>query len=433
MKIILYILASVFVLYSCNSKKNIVNPNDYKKYLNGNHVTVKKEQISDDLFFWDKKISQHPENFVYQLKAASAHLKLFRLKGEIKSLKDADSLMKQASSLLKNKDPEILYSLSQNAITQHRFILAAGYNSAGLEENGDPYINRLIGFDVDMELGNFKKAFWALHSLKKDNSFNYLIRKAKKEDHEGKLDHAIQLMEEAFEQVENKNGGLACWALSNLGDMYGHAGRINDAYNAYLEVLKKDPTYLYALKGIAWIAYSHDKNTTEAKRILQYILTQANMPEIWLTLAEIEEWEGNTDNKQQYINRFIEIANDSEYATMYNKYLIQIFAEEKTETAKALALAHLEIKNRATPETYHWLAWSYFKCGNTKKAFALSTNYVYQKTFEPEALYHTALIFSANNKRKEAKEMLEECLTGSFELGPMVTSEIKKQLKILSD
>ena len=67
---------------------------------------------------------------------------------------------------------------------------------------------------------------------------------------------AIKLMEQAFEKVKNAGKILVLLDLSNLADMYGHAGRVKEAYDAYINVLNKDSSYIYALKGIAWIAYS---------------------------------------------------------------------------------------------------------------------------------------------------------------------------------
>jgi hypothetical protein len=48
-------------------------------------------------------------------------------------------------------------------------------------------------------------------------------------------------------------------------------GRIQESYDSYLKTLAIDPNYSYALKGIAWIVFSHERNTKEAKRIVEAI------------------------------------------------------------------------------------------------------------------------------------------------------------------
>lgn len=434
-----YFSISVFsflLLTTCSDKKNIASSNDYEIFFNSDIIKKEEKSIKEEHSFWQQRLQRDTGNFVDMMKLASVHLRLFKLKGEINDLLAGDSLLKASAAKLGNYDPDILFAISQNSITQHKFRDAALYNELAQKSKGDIYTVRLLEFDANMELGMYHNASRGLATLKDKSSFDYLIRRAKLEDHKGNLDEAIEWMEQAFEKVKNKdkglyNKGLYCWALSNLGDMYGHAGRIQESYNAYLEVLRKDSSYIYALKGIAWIAYSHDKNTAEAKHILHYILSQTKMPELWLTLAEIEEWEGNEAKKNEYVRIFLDEIGKPGYGDMYNKYLIKIYLEELKDLARALAIAEKEVNNRTTPETFDWLAWVFYKKGENEKAFSFAKNNVNRQTFEPSAILHTALIFAANGKKKEARRMLEECLESSFELGPLQTKKIKKQLSSL--
>lgn len=168
-------------------------------------------------------------------------------------------------------------------------------------------------------------------------------------------------MEQAFEEVKPLNSkSMYCWIMSNLGDMYWHAGRMQESYKAYLGVLQKDTSYIHALKGIAWIAYSHDNNTVEAKRILLYILSQTKMPDLYITLAEIAEWEGDIAHKEIYIRKFLSEVEQSVYGEMYNKYLIKTYIS-LNQFDRAQAIAEREVNSRPTPETYDWLAWTCFK------------------------------------------------------------------------
>jgi hypothetical protein len=422
---------SFLLLTACSDKKNIASSNDYTIFLNQDIIKKEEKRINEERSFWQQRLQRDTGNFVDMMKLASVHLRLFKLKGEINDLHTGDSLLKASAAKLCNNDPDILFAISQNSITQHKFRDAALYNESAQKVKGDVYTARLLEFDANMELGMYHNAARSLATLKDKSSFDYLIRRAKLEDHKGNLNGAIELMEQAFEKVKNKDKGLYCWALSNLGDMYGHAGRIQESYDAYLDVLRKDNSYIYALKGIAWIAYSHDKNTAEAKHILHYILSQTKMPVLWLTLAEIEEWEGNGVKKNEYVQIFLDEMQKSGYGDMYNKYLIEIYLEELKDPAKALAIADKEVNNRPTPETFDWLAWVLYKQGENEKAFSFAKNNVNRQTFEPDAVLHTALIFAANGKKREARLMLEECLESSFELGPLRTKKMKKQLSSL--
>lgn len=430
-KLLTVFFFGLLFLTACTGKKNITDRNDYVAFLKPGIILKQVNNLKSQLSFWNSRLQRDTGNYVDMMEMASCHLQLFRLTGKINHLHTGDSLLKRSNAKLNHTDPEILFALSQTAITQHRFRDASHYNESADISGGDKYINHLLAFDTKMELGELMTATKKIEALTDKSSFDYLIRKSKAEDHKGNLDKAIDLMEQAFEKVKDNKKSLYCWALSNLADMYGHSGRVKESYDAYLKVLQKDSSYIYALKGIAWIAYSHDHNTIEAKGILQYISDQTNMPDILLQLAEIEEWKGNEKKKEEYISAFITEVQQPGYGDMYNKYLIHLYTEELKDHDKALQLSEKEITNRATPETYDWLAWVYYNQGNIDQANLIATNYVYKRNFEPDALYHTAMIFSAAGKKDKAKELLEECLTSSFEMGPVKTEIIREKISML--
>jgi predicted Zn-dependent protease len=432
MKRILILIAAIFtVLSSCTNNHPIVKASDYNNLMHEGIIKEQVKKINQEISFWQNRLKNDSGSFVIMSQIARYQLNLFKLTGSIASLKAGDSLLKISSEKLNHTNPELLYSLSQNSVTQHQFLQSAQYICNAEKAKGDLYTIRLLQFDTYMELGKFAEAYKSLQSLKDKEGFDYQIRKAKWEDHKGNLDNAIVLMEKAIEKVKGKNKNLYCWTLSNLADMYGHAGKVQESYNAYINVLKKDPANLYCLKGIAWIAYAHDNNTAEAKRILQYILTQTEMPDLKLMLAAIAETEGNENEKQRLIKEFVTTVTNRSYGNMYNKYLINIYTEETGEYEKAFAIAEKELNNRFTPETCDWMAWVYYKKGNMDKAMDYSKGYVKEKTFEPDAIMHTAFIYAANNKTKEAKEMLKKCLENSFEIGPVKTKAITEKLQSL--
>jgi tetratricopeptide (TPR) repeat protein len=423
---------TTILLGSCGTKEEaIADSRDYTVFMKSNVAAAKVKSINTEIAFWEHRLMMDTGSYVNMVELARYQLSLFKTSGNIASLHTGDSLLRRCSEKLNNTSPEILYSLSQNSITQHQFLRSAAYIAGAEKAKGDPYVIRLLQFDTYMELGRYGEAYSSLSSLKDKESFDYLIRRAKWEDHRGKLDEAIRFMETALQKVKGKNDGLYYWALSNLSDMYGHEGRVKDAYKGYLEVLKKDPSNLYCLKGIAWIAFSHDHNYAEAKRILHYILSQTAMPDLKLMLADIAEEEGLLAEKKQLLNEFLAVVTRPEYGHMYNKYLIHIYTEDTYEFDKALALSQQEINNRFTPETCSWLAWSYYKTGEEEKAVEMADKFVHNKTFEPEAVYHLACIYAANGNTKTAKNLLNECLKSGFELGPVRVKKIEAELNAL--
>ena len=427
---LLFFLCFCLFLSACKNN-HITNPSDYDAFLsNDKKIERKLESENKEIEFWQNKLAADTGSFVNMLELASNHIKRFKIAGDIKDIHVADSFYARCIDKIKNTQPEIYFSISQNAITQHRFQDAWNYLKLADSIGVNPYVIKLLKFDAAMEIGLYQEAAYNLDQVKDESEFDYLIRKAKLEDHNGHLDKAILLMELAHQQAEESGKtSMILWAKSNLADMYGHAGRVKEAYQNYLDVLSIDSSYLYALKGIAWIAYSHDKNSKEAKRILHYILANTMMPDLYLLLAEIEEWEGNSELKKENISKFLSIVEDPSYGNMYNKYLISIYSEDHANIDKALDIALKEVNTRPTPETYSWLAWVYFKKGDTLKAKELMEDYVINKTFEPHANLHIAYIFQDAGKHAEAKKIFKECEASSFELGPLASKEIRKIFK----
>src|SRR5688572_27218703 len=117
------------------------------------------------------------------------------------------------------------------------------------------------------------------------------------------------------------NKVLAAWTLSNLGDMYGHAGRIEKSYQTYLKVLSQNPDDDYVLKGIAWIALSHDLNTVDARNIVNVLAARKRMPEAHLLLSEIAVLDGKQEESLTELKKFKAMISESSYRPLYAKYL----------------------------------------------------------------------------------------------------------------
>lgn len=427
-KRILLAAAVVSFLAACNHNNKLAQRQEYDQYMQGGLVSKSVDRIKKEISFWDERLKKDTGSYGNMLELARYYLSLFKQTGDVKMLETGDSLLKRSSAKLNNTDPNILFSISQNSITRHQFKQAAFYNDAADKANGALYTVTLLQFDVDMELGRYADAERRLASMKDKSSFDYLIRKAKLSDHKGDLDNAIRLMEEALEKVKGKNKGLQSWAQSNLADMYGHAGRAEESYRGYLDVLALDPSNLYCLKGIAWIAYSHDHNTEEAKRILHFILSQTKMPDLKLVLAQIAEYENKPAEKNRLLQEFITDVSAPGYGDMYNKYLLHIYSDELPDTAKTRMLAERELKNRFTPETCDWMAWAKYREGNYEEAFKIAKSYVNGQCFEPHTMLHTAFIYAAVGKKAEAKALLNECEKSRFELGPVLSAEVQQKL-----
>jgi tetratricopeptide (TPR) repeat protein len=419
-------LAAALLVVSCSTRnKTVTHVSDYEQYLTSKQA--EGYNLETDIKFWHNRLVRMPADHASLIKLAGLHAAKFKLAGDIRDMHISDSIF-TALILQDSSQAGILLALAQNAITQHRFKDARHYAERALQTGDQKAASLLVLTDACLELGDVPRAKNILKSFTNKNSFAHLIRQSKVKDQEGDLDSAILLMETAFERIKG-NKDLYCWSLSNLGDMYGHAGRVEDAYNAYLSVLQKNPRYDYALKGIAWIALSHDKNYSEAKRLVTLLASRKRIPEANLMLAEIAELENNADEKSKQVAAFLDLTNHAAYKTMYAKYLANVYANELQKPEISLQIAEEECKNRPTAHSYLLKAWALYKLGRFEEATSIAQHYVEGVTFEPEAYYQLGMIYLAAGNKKKAKGYLHQAEEAAFELGPLVIQAVQETLK----
>ena len=421
--ILLFVTFSIAISCNTHTNKQVTNSKEYNQYLELSDNS-KLKAIQSDYSFWENKLIETPNQFPYNAKLAAANSKIFTLTGAITKLKNAEKNLIEANKKTNYNNAGYLRSLARNYISQHRFkealtlLTKAEYNGEHLKRT------HFMLIDVHLELGNYTKVEKYLSKTKNFKDFDYLIRLSKYNDHLGNLDNAIKYLEDALEIAKaSKNQDLIQWNYTNLADYYGHAGRIQDSYHSYLKALTINPNNSYAKKGIAWIVFSYERNPEEALRILNTVTKENDSPDYHLLKAEIADFMGNVAEKENQINIYLQKVSNKDYGVMYHKYNVLLFSDKKPKEAMQIAIQ--EVKERPTAQSYDLLAWAYYKNAEYKKALEITEKYVLNKTFEPEALLHSAYILKANGKLKKAIELKEELLGAIYELGPNSESEIK--------
>jgi len=429
-KIISFFIISL-ILLSCRQQP-VTNPKDYAIYLQ-EQPNTHLQQINDELSFWKNRLAGTPGDIIAESKIAGLLTKRFAYSGNIKEVHEADSLYRVVNTINHINSSGTYRSLAANCITQHRFLQAQQYIDSALALGDDKYLTVLMEFDVAMELGNRYRARKALNSLADKSAFEYLIREAKYKDHvEGKQDEAIKLMEQAYVKIkDNPAPSMYLWIKSNLGDLYAHANRYRESYACYLEVLKIDPHYYHALKGIAWLAFSHDKNVANAQKIVAYLQQRHPVPDYELLLSQMAAFKHDSAAAHSHIEKFMTITHNKLYGGMYNKYLFTIAANELNDATQSLQLSRQEVQHRPTPEAFSWLAFAQYKNGQIDSAMRTARLYVLNKCFEPDALFYIGKVYQAAGKKKMAQQLLHDAYNGSYELGPVMSNHIREALNDL--
>ncbi|GER59098.1 hypothetical protein ULMA_12060 [Patiriisocius marinus] len=422
----LLIALSAFV-FSCTTKEEITivtNTADYEKYLEADQDATLKSAIAER-DFWSKRLDVDSTGIGDLGPLAGAYTRIFEANGEVSNLKNAEILYKKAISVASPslKDAYIR-SLSHNYISQHKFKEANNLLEESYSGPSNKHATELMLFDSYMETGEYKKAKTILEKLKNESDYNYLIRVSKWSDHNGDLAAAIRYLEKARDIAESRNSKpLKIWTYSNIADYYGHDGNIKASYNHFLKTLALQPDNAYAKKGIAWILYSSERNTLEANRIVDSLIVHHDIPDYYLLKSEFAEYDGDEVSANTYKEKFIAKAENPAYGGMYNAYLIEVLAESNPE--KALNIAKQEIENRATPETYHLLAFAQLKNGMKDEALHTIESNVEGKTSEPMALLHSAQVYKVNGLSDKVGLIKEDLLEATYELGPLLAAEVK--------
>ncbi|WP_291962124.1 tetratricopeptide repeat protein [Maribacter sp.] len=417
------LLIVVLLVSSCNTNKQdaIAKKEDYNKFLVANEIRTTSKYFD----LWNSKIRSDSMQLTSFGVVGGEYNRYFQQTGDIAFLKKAEKSLKRAVDIANIGKPGFYRALARNYISQHRFKEALQLADSAAAIGGGKSETQSLYFDVHMELGNYPLAEQYLDSLKNMSDFGYMIRLAKWNDYKGDLDTTISFMEKARAKAElSKNKDLMLWSYTNLGDYYGHAGRIEDSYHQFLKALEIDNNNAYAKKGIAWIVFSNDKNAQEAIRILDSVTQTYSAPDYYLLKAEIADHIGDDIVRTKNLDEYFTRVKNTAYGDMYNAYNLGLYIGETKQYDSALILAQQEVENRPTPESYSWLGYSLLKNGDKEQAMKIMDTYVYGKTFEPALLYQAAEVYKANGKEVRVKEIKGELIGAIYELGPGMEKQI---------
>lgn len=419
----IFLPLALLFLVSCQQEETEFKTNrqDYDHFLASEPVRTTSKYFK----LWDNKIKSDSIQLLSLGNVAGEYSRFFKGTGDIKYLKDAEQSLKKAVEIAAVGKSGYLRALARNYISQHRFKEALQLAKEARVLGSGVNETQSLLFDLHMELGNYDLANQYLDSIQNMSDFGYLIRVAKWNDHKGDLDTAIQFMEKATAKAESsKNKDLLLWSYTNLADFYGHAGRIEDSYKLYLRALRIDPQNAYAKKGIAWIVYSHERNGTEALRILDSIMKKNKSPEYYLLKAEVASFLNDDMLKVQALDSYYRIVgNNKDYGDMYNAHNVDFLLSMDVEQS-AFKLAQKEVNNRPTPESYGWLAYSLLYLGEEQKAMEVIEKHVIGATYEPAILHQAAEIYKANGKKEKVSELKQELMGAVYELGPVKEVQI---------
>lgn len=430
MKWTIYSLGFLCLLFSCTQKKGpIVSPSFVDSLLTHYDNRSATDRVKQDLDFWKDRIQPDAVDFVNSSRYAALLVNRFHLSGDIADLLRSDSVLRKLSADLNGKEASPLLALSRNAILQHRFTQADSLfrvaDSIGIKN----YDEAAVGFDVDFELGRISFAESELKRIAVENDYGYQFRRSKLMHYKGDLDSSLAAMQKAAVRSGN-NEMLRNAALSNLADLYIHAGKPARAYEIYCTCIINNSSDLHSLAGIGRIALLVDGQDSLAERIFQFISTRTQSPDPFFQLIGVAEKRGDSVLMKKYASAFAEKASGPAYGNMYNKYLVYLYTGILSDRGKAELLTRNELVDRNTPQTNAWYAYALYRNGKAGEALAVYEKSVSGKPLEGLELYYMGKLMKALDKGYNADRYFDLAGKNRYDLPAGAALDLEKELDL---
>ena len=428
MKRFLFNLPIIISLFSCkNNNTPIVSAVFVDSLIT--HYSIPKSITNNeaDMQFWKSRISPNTPDYSNTLKYAATLMSRYHLLGNISDIKSADSLLQKLAADYNGKEAGPYFSLVSHYILQHRFHDADSVFELARKIGIKKYETAAVSFDINFELGRISLANLNLKEINIENDYGYQFRKSKMMHYNGELDSSIKAMQKAVENAGHDET-LRSAALSNVGDLYIHAGKLDKAYDCFVECIKANAADMHSIIGIGWVALLKDKNDSLAEKLFQFAAGKTKSPDPLFKLISVAEQRGDSNLQLNYAKAFEQKVTDTLYGNMYNKYLVQLYTGILANPAKAEAIAKRELQNRNTPQTYAWCVWALLNNNKKDEAYTVYEKYVSGKPLEGLELYWMGKLMRSLNKGYNAKQFFTEAEKNFYDLSPAMQNDLKKSM-----
>ncbi|MEO5593212.1 MAG: hypothetical protein ABIR15_19610 [Chitinophagaceae bacterium] len=425
MKRLIPIITSIVVFISCkNEPAKIVDRAFSDSLIAHYNLPASVKATEDEIVFWKNRIDPQSTGLVNESRYASSLISRFHQFGDIQDIKTADSIMQKVNEAFNGRESSPNISLCGISILQHQFTKAGNYLEKARQLGLKKYEALTTSFDVDFELGRYTNATLYIKQLKPYADYGYFFRKSKLDHLNGQMDSAVQSMLTSASKAES-SVYLKNVALANAADLYIHAGKLQQAYDLYKECIKVNSADFHSITGMGWIALVHDKNDTLAQQLFEFVHSKNKLPDPLFKLYQMAQQRGDSAATVNYARRFVDLATDTIYGNMYNKYVIELYAGILHDPAKAVTIAKRELLNRSTAQTNAWYAWSLFTDNKKEEAYQVYEQSVSGKPLEGLELYWMGKLMQGIGKGYNAKEFFKAAYKNKYDLSPAMVVDLE--------
>jgi tetratricopeptide (TPR) repeat protein len=381
---------------------------------------------------YEKLVASDPADIRFQKQLAAAYLQKTRETSDYSYVERAARIVDHVLEV-NPADYESLALRNQIEMNRHNFSRVAGYAREMARLAPDDLQNWAMLGDALMEMGEYESAAQAYDRMAalRPGLFSY-NRLAFHRFVLGDSAGAIALMEKAAASG-SPNPENTAWCLTELGNMYFKAGRLDDAERAFLSALEAFPASHAANAGMGSVQAARGRRDDA---IASYRRAQAAtpMPAYAAALYDLYTTGGDARLAQQQAG-LIDVIVKMEIAgnQKADRMLALILANQGRNLTQALELAQADFSVRKDVYTRDALAWVLYKLGRYDEASQMIHEALVFQTPEPLFFYHAGMIAHALGRSPEAKANLQRALAlnAKFDVAQsVIAARTLKQLGI---
>lgn len=396
------LVTSLALCVACKSKQDQpVSPTSQTKDEPASVALASAEPPSADITKFQNAARQFPDNAVAWASLAQAWVKHARSAQSELSYDRAEDACKRALKI----EPTQQSALHVQVILHHhrrRF----GEEKLALQKilAADPNDARAWGLlsDAELELGRYDAAAAAAQQMMdRAPGLAAFSRAAYLRWSRGDVDGSIALWQQAIRAGDRRDPEPLVWCLAELGDVYWHTGRIEDASQHFAAALKLKPDDAAALGGRGRVRFA---NGDQAGALADLTASVNARP-----IARNVRWLANVSGKAPTWPPGSEREESIYLADAGNTSAVELATKDPSRV-----LAH-DVA----------VAWALSRAGKHKEAVEYATRAVRQGIEEPWLRARAGLVFDAAGEAADALDNLERALA----LNPHATHPLTEQVR----
>jgi tetratricopeptide (TPR) repeat protein len=389
--------------------------------------------IDRDILLLQKILKQHPDAEIYY-RLSDLYVQKGRQTGDITYFNLAGKSLQEALRLQPNLEAAHRH-LAFVAYSLHDFAGATSEAAYSIQlDPADSYAYGVLG-DAQLETGEYDKAeviYTQMIAIKSD-LYSY-SRRSGLETIKGENEAAIADLKRAIAagiQSSEPAEGVA-WAQVMLAQDYFLMGRLKDADATGTAALSTYPLYHRAFAILGQVRAAQGR-LEESANFYRRAINIIPLPEYAAALSDVYTKLGQQKDahEQHQLVEFIARLNALN-RVLYNRVLVDYYADHDIAHQQALDLAEDEFKIRRDIYGHDALAWALYRDGKPDAALPHIISALRFKTTDARLYFHEGMIYVALGRNDQARAALGRAITINPHFQPVLDEVAEHEFAALN-